>query len=409
MICFELPERIRAARAMVHNLAVHNVRPLSRKYDDEKAGKPWDFINMMFQLSKGMGVGGVAGGTGSKEGAATRALLGAVLAEEMCWGDAALALCVPGPGLGGAAIAATGTEEQKARFLKRFSESDKPVWGAMAITEPGAGSDTAAITTTARRENDHWVLNGEKIFVTSGKMALEGSDGLVVVWATVDKSKGRAGIKPFVVEAGTPGVKVVKTEKKMGIRASDTAAIIFDNCKIPLTNILGSPEVVDKENSKGFKGVMATFDSTRPLVAAMAVGVSRAALDLLREIVESKEIVVTQGLAPPRQSRLAEEILWMERQVAAARWLTWRACSLIDEGRPNNLEASMAKAKAGLVVTQVTQKVVELLGPPGYSEKYLAEKWMRDAKINDIYEGTGQIQMLITARRILGFSREQLK
>jgi acyl-CoA dehydrogenase len=276
----------------------------------------------------------------------------------------------------------------------------------MAITEPECGSDSAAITTTAHRDGDHWVLNGTKIFCTSGQMAAEKSEGLVVVWATLDKTAGRAGIKPFVVEHNTPGMTVTRIENKLGIRVNDTAAITFEDCRIPLDAILGSPEV--KREGGGFKDVMATFDATRPIVAAMAIGVGRAALDFTRDFLKEQNVPIRYGLSPRRLTAIERDFMEMEVQLKAARLLTWRAAWMMDMGQHNNLEASMAKAKAGLAVTQITQKAVEILGPLGYSRKLLIEKWMRDAKINDIFEGTQQINMLIVARRILDYSRAEL-
>ncbi|WP_287155161.1 acyl-CoA dehydrogenase family protein [Candidatus Solincola tengchongensis] len=416
-IDFELSPRIKATKNMIHMFAESAIRPIARHYDENEHEKPWDLLNM---VQKFMG-GGMAGafGTGGKEEKAEGAepkekkpretnLAGAVTIEEIFWGDAGIALSFPGPGLGGAAVQASGTPEQKEKFLARFS-GDKPVWGAMAITEPEAGSDTANIKTTAVLDGDEWVLNGEKIFVTSGKSALEDSEGFVVVWATVDRSAGRAGIKPFVVEHGTPGMQITKIEDKLGIRCSDTVSISFMDCRIPKENILGSPEVVDKTKTEGFKKVMATFDATRPLVAAMAIGVGRAALDFIKETLKEEGVELRYGINPNRMTSLERDIMQMEADLKAARLLTWRAVWMLDNGLRNDLQASMAKAKAGLAVTRITQKAVELMGPLGYSREYLLEKWMRDSKINDIFEGTGQIQLLVTARRILGFSREQLK
>jgi acyl-CoA dehydrogenase len=299
---------------------------------------------------------------------------------------------------------AAGTPEQKERFLKRFKEG-KPKWGAMAITEPSFGSDSSQVTTTATRDGDHWVINGTKIFCTAGEMAAEKSEGFVVVWATVDKSAGRPGIKPFVVEHNTPGMTVARVENKLGIRASDTAALIFDNCRIPLDALLGSAEV---RKEGGFKDVMATFDATRPIVAAMAIGVGRAALDFVRDFLKEQNVPVRYGLSPRRLTAVERDFMEMEVQLQAARLLTWRAAWMLDTGKRNSLEASMAKAKAGLAVTLITQKAVELLGPLGYSRKVLVEKWMRDAKINDIFEGTQQINMIIIARRILNYSSKEL-
>lgn len=406
MIDFELQPEIVNTRNMIHVLAEQAMRPISREYDEREHEKPWDFLKMMWTASQSASP--VSFGEGrkkEKEGPSSRNLMTAVTIEELSWGDAGLYLAIPNPGLGGAAVSAAGTPEQKQRFLAPFREGE-PKWGAMAITEPGCGSDSAAITTTAVRDGDSWVINGTKIFVTSGLMAAEKSDGFVVVWATVDKSAGRGGIKAFVVEHGAPGMTVTKVEHKMGIRASDTAAIVFEDCRIPADNLLGSAEV--KQTTEGFKGVMATFDATRPAVAASAIGIGRAAVDFVRDVLEKEGIKIRYGISTKKLTTLERDFMDMEANLQAARLLTWRASWMMDQGMRNNLEASMSKAKAGLAVTQVTQKAVELLGPLGYSRKYLLEKWMRDAKINDIFEGTQQINLMIIARRILGYSSKEL-
>ena len=408
MIDYELSPDIAATREQLHMLAEHAMRPIARDYDEREHEKPWDFINMMWQLSQNSGIGpGREKDKSQPRSDVERNLRTVVAVEELSWGDAGLYLAMPGPGLGGAAVMAAGTPEQKERFLSRF-KGEKPVWSAMAITEPGCGSDSAAIQTTAVRDGDHWVLNGTKIFCTSGLMAGDPtkSNGFIVVWATVDRSAGRAGIKSFIVNAGTPGMTVTKCEDKLGIRASDTAELIFEDCRIPLDHILGSPEV--PKTSEGFKGVMATFDATRPIVAASALGVGRAALDFVREELKRQGIPIRYGTAPHKLTVIERDFMDMEANLQAARLLTWRAAWMMDRGQKNNLEASMAKAKAGLVVTQVTQKAVEMLGPLGYSRDLMLEKWMRDAKINDIFEGTQQINMMIIARRILGYSSKEL-
>ena len=408
MIDFTLSPEIANTQQMIHLVADSTMRPISREYDEHEHEKPMEWLTMMWNGSKNM----ISFGESEKKSTkgdrkpSERTLRAAVLIEELSWGDAGLDLSIPNSGLGGAAVMAAGTPEQKERFLARFRDGE-PKWGAMAITEPGCGSDSAAITTTAVRDGDHWVLNGTKIFCTSGLMAVEKSEGFVVVWATVDKSAGRAGIKAFVVDHHTPGMTVAKVENKMGIRASDTAMLVFEDCRIPLDNILGSPEV--QQSTEGFKGVMATFDATRPLVAASALGIARAAVDLVRESLPSKKVSPSAITCPRvKLTTIERDFMEMEADLQAARLLTWRAAWMIDQGMRNNLEASMAKAKAGLMVTRVTQKAVELLGPLGYSRKVLLEKWMRDAKINDIFEGTQQINLLIIARRILGYSSREL-
>jgi len=208
------------------------------------------------------------------------------------------------------------------------------------------------------------------------------------------------------VEKDRPGIKVSKLEDKLGIRASDTASVVLEDCRIPYDNILGSPEIKRKG---GFKGVMKTFDATRPSVAAMAIGVARAALDFTKETLEKEGYSFPYDCGRHRLSVVQKDVLDMEANLEVARLLTWRAASMLDTGERNSLEASMAKAKAGRAATLVTQKCVELLGPKGYSCEWLVEKWMRDCKINDIFEGTGQIQMLIIARNILGYGRDMLK
>ena len=407
MIDFSLSPETENTRTMIHMMAESTMRPIAREYDEREHEKPMEWLNMMWNASKGL----ISLGDGEKKPAkgerkpSERQLRTAVLIEELSWGDAGLYLSIPNAGLGGAAVMAAGTAEQRERFLARFRDGE-PKWGAMAITEPGCGSDSAALTTTAVRDGDHWVLNGTKIFCTSGLMAVEKSAGFVVVWATVDKSAGRAGIKAFIVDHHTPGMTVAKVENKLGIRASDTAMLVFEDCRIPLDNLLGSPEV--QQSTEGFKGVMATFDATRPFVAASAIGIGRAAVDFVHEALAKEGITIRYHVPPTKLTTIERDFMEMEANLQAARLLTWRAAWMMDQGMHNSLEASMAKAKAGLAVTQVTQKAVELLGPLGYSRKILLEKWMRDAKINDIFEGTQQINLLIIARRILGYSSREL-
>jgi acyl-CoA dehydrogenase len=406
MISFETPREIEERLAFVRQVAAGVMRDNARRYDEHEHEIPWDFVNLMWEtaLRTGQSFRSGAPRVGDGPSLVSQGLVHVI--EMQSWGDAGIYLCGPGAGLGGAAVEATGTPEQKARFLARYREG-KPKWASMAMTEPHCGSDTAAIRTTAVRDGDHWVLNGEKIFVTSGHKSMVDSDGFMVVWATVDPAAGRAGMKPFVVEAGTPGLKITKLEHKMGIRASDTASAVLENCRIPLTNLLGSPEVADP--SKGFKGAMATFDATRPSVAASALGIARAALELLKEQLAEHGITVRYGTPRHLLSAVERDIVDMEAQLRAGWLLTLKATWLLDHKQPNTVESSMCKVKAGDVVTRTTQKGVELMGPLGYSRRLLFEKWMRDAKINDLFEGTGQINRLVIARRILGYSSKELK
>jgi acyl-CoA dehydrogenase len=416
MIDFETPGVIRRNVDMIKMMAEGMMRPVARHYDEHEHKAPTDYINFTWEFLKQ--AGGFSGGPKKKEESKEDKkkrppitnMLQIHIFEMLAWGDAGMALCTPFAGLGGEAVEAVGTPEQKGRFLKRFTEGE-PKWGAMAITEADAGSDTAAIKCRARLdpETNEWVLNGEKIFVTAGLRAAQESDGFVVVWATVDPSAGRAGIKSFVVEKGTPGMTVTKLEDKLGIRASDTATIVFEDCRIPYDNILGSPEVHDRTKTKGFKGAMQTFDASRPAVAAMAIGVGRAALEFVKAKLEENGVEIPYGLPQHKLTAVQRDVLEMEAQLKAAWLLTLRAVWMADMKMNNPAEASMCKAKAGEAVTWITQKAVELMGPLGYSRELLLEKWMRDAKINDIFEGTGQINKLIVARRILDFRSLQLK
>ncbi len=404
-ISFEMTETTKLAQEHFRAMARDHLRPISRKYDLQEHDLPEEWVDWYWKEGR-------KGGP-TKAGASDGFIQVCVQTEELCWGDAGLYLRTPFAGLGGSAVGATGTKEQKQKFLSVFQGDGHPVWGAMAITEPSAGSDSAAIETTATRDGEEWILNGTKIFCTGGQGASQVEGGFVVVWATVDKSAGRGGIKAFVVPAGTAGMTLVGLENKLGIRASDTATLQFDDCRVPMGNLLGSAEVKKKgdkpSGDKGFKGAMATFDASRPIVAAMAVGVGRAALDYVLEELERQGLSPRYDSPPSEQTALERDVIEMEADLQAARLLTWRAAAMMNRGKPNSLEASMAKAKAGLAVTLITQKAVELLGPLGYSKQLLVEKWMRDAKINDIYEGTQQINQLIVARRILDYPSSMLR
>ena len=418
MISFEMPERIKNELQMAEMVARQVMRPNSRKYDVHEHERPVEYINVMWQVlreqnrrrfEKQMQQNG-NGDRPQREGPNWSIVRLIAMVEMLSWGDAGMYLCTPDPLLGGAAIEAVATPEQKVRFLKKFGEGE-PKWGAMAITEPGAGSDNSAMRTTAvlDEETNEWVINGEKIFITNGKLALEESDGVCVVWATVDPQAGRGGIKSFVVERGTPVVSIAKQEHKLGIRVSDTVSLAFENARVPYDNILGSPEVQEEKTTKGFKGAMKTFDASRPAVAASAVGVARAALELAQEKLADEGVTVDYTKAAHEMSAVERDLIEMEARQKAAWLLTLKSVVEMAHGQSNRLSASMAKARAGETATYVTQKAVELLGPLGYTHEFLAEKWMRDAKINDIYEGTKQINQLIVARSILGYTRRELK
>ena len=394
------PKKYKLMVQQAREVALHVLRPISRKYDKAEHSYPKE-LDMIASLIDGMneGVEGLNAGAavgkrgadiqGNKNGVNMSTALGII---EMCYGDTGLLLSMPRQGLGNSAIAAVANDSQLERF--------KGMWAAMAITEPDCGSDSAAIRTTAIKDGTDYILNGEKIFVTSGQRA-----DSIVVWATLDPKLGRAAIKSFVVPKGTPGMKIERLEHKLGIKASDTAAISFINCRVPAENLLGNPDI---DIAKGFAGVMETFDNTRPLVAAMAVGCAQASLERIKEIFKDQ---LDQNYATPylQTSYLAAQIYRMEAEWEAARLLTLKAAWMADNKKPNSKEASIAKAKAGRIGNEITLKCVELAGSVGYGEDELLEKWARDSKILDIFEGTQQIQQLIIARRELGKTSSELK
>jgi acyl-CoA dehydrogenase len=405
-INLELPKKFALVVNQAHQVATEVFRPISRKYDTSNNGGEHEYpkeLDMLASVIDGMNEGG-EGGTGARgvrrdasddesgnrNGTNMRSVLSVM---EACWGDVALVLSMPRQGLGDAAIASVADDEQMARFGQ--------LWASMAITEPGFGSDSSAVSTTAVRDGDHYVLNGEKIYVTAGQRS-----NAVVVWASLDKSKGRAAIKPFVVQKGTPGLVVERVEDKLGIRASDTATLRFTDCRVPAANLLGAPEI---SADQGFAGVMQTFDNTRPMVAGMAVGCARAALDETEDLLRSAGVEVDYDRPAQVQTAAAAQYLQMEADWEAAYLLTLEATWMADNHQPNSLQASMAKAKAGRTAVDITLRCVELAGALGYSEHSLLEKWARDSKILDIFEGTQQIQQLIVARRLLGLSSGELK
>ncbi|HEX4106612.1 MAG TPA: acyl-CoA dehydrogenase family protein [Solirubrobacteraceae bacterium] len=407
MIDLEIPKKLRPLVGQAHQVATEVLRPISRRYDRDEHTYPRE-LDMLAAVIDGMQASGASAGAGAagvrrssedgngseprgtRNGTNMASVLGVM---ETSWGDVGLLLSMPRQGLGNSAIASVGSDEQLERYGGR--------WAAMAITEPEAGSDSAAIRTTAVLDGDEYVLNGEKIYVTSGERA-----ELVVVWATLDRSVGRAAIKSFVVERSNPGLILERVEHKLGIRASDTAALRLQDCRVPREALLGSPDI---DTKRGFGGVMQTFDNTRPLVAAMAVGVARACLEFTREQLAAAGVEVDYARPALTQPAAASRFLTLEADWEAARLLTLQAAWMADNGRPNSLQASMAKAKAGRAGVDIALGCVELCGSVGYGEGELLEKWARDAKILDIFEGTQQIQLLIIARLLLGLTSTQLK
>ncbi len=403
-------------REAIRGLAKNVIRPQALAWDRE-GGVPEDFLRNMM-LASSMGARGMMGGLGpdaddggkedgrgkesskessektdKKRGGAN--LFGVLGAEELSWGDPGLLLCLPGPGLGGPPVRASGTPEQKKRFFSifRFDDETPLRWGAYGLTEPAAGSDVAGIRTTCRKDGAHWVLNGRKCYITNGARA-----SWTVIFATVDAGLGRAGHRAFVVEKGTPGFGVGRIEDKMGLRASETAELVLEDCRVPEENLLGGEaRYVSKE---GFMTAMKTFDNTRPLVAAMALGIGRAAYEYTCDFVK-EHYVLSRPI--PRYSAIAERLARIGRSLEAARTLTWRAAWMADAGEPNAKEASMSKAMAGQAAIRACIEAIEICGAEGSIAKdhQLLEKWFRDIKVYDIFEGTGQIQRIVISKRLI--------
>jgi acyl-CoA dehydrogenase len=397
---FTLDKRQTELRDAIRNLAKHVIRPQALMWDREKA-IPEDFLRNMAQMATSFGSNAMRAGLGSesdkaqekKQGAGSN--LGSVIgSEELAWGDPALLLCLPGPGLGGPPVRATGTQEQKERFFSVFKDLDGPLkWGAYGLTEPAAGSDVAGIRSTCRKDGKHWVINGRKCFITNGARA-----SWTVIFATIDPSLGRAGHRAFVVEKGTPGFAVGRIEDKMGLRASETAELVLEDCRVPEENLLGGEEkYVTKE---GFMTAMKTFDNTRPLVAAMACGIGRAAYEYAVDFVK-EHYVLSRPI--PRYAAMTERLAKVGRSLEAARTLTWRAAWMADQGIANAKEASMCKAMAGQAAIRACIEAIEICGAEGSiaQDHQLLEKWFRDIKVYDIFEGTGQIQRIVISKRLI--------
>jgi acyl-CoA dehydrogenase len=404
MIDFTPSKKQKELKEGIHGLGQYVIRPMSLEMD-RKHEVPESFLRNFIQMSSSFrgSVGHFAGGSGSEDKPRDPSRVSetnrtaAIGAEELAWADASLLLSLPGAGLGGPPVRATGTPEQKKRFLGMFDDmltGGSLKWAAYGLTEPGAGSDVAGIRSSCRKEGKHWVLNGRKCYITNGGRAI-----WTVIFATVDPSLGRAGHRAFVVEKGTPGFEVGKIEEKMGLRANETAELVLEDCRVPEENLLGGEEAyVSKEG--GFMTAMKTFDNTRPLVGAMAVGIGRAAYEYARDFVKDNYVL---GRPIPRYAAIAERLARMGRRLDAARMLVWRATTMADLGQPNAKEASMAKAAAGQAAIAACIDAIEICGAHGTlaTDHALLEKWFRDIKVYDIFEGTGNIQRVVISKRLM--------
>ncbi len=389
-------EQQEQVRGFLHQFARNVLRPLALEVDRTKA-YPEDLLARLSLLRAGIPGGGAdapeefTGDTAKKRSGTRQSSRYTMIgSEELAWGEASILLNLPGPGLGGPPVLFMGTPEQKQRFFAVFKTPGLH-WGAYGLTEPGAGSDVSGIRTSCRRDGDHWILNGRKCFITNGARA-----DWVVIFATVDPALGRAGHRAFVVEKGTPGFSVGKIEEKMGLRASETAELVLEDCRVPHENLLGGDE--HYRGNEGFMGAMRTFDASRPTIGAMAVGIGRAAYEYTRDFVREHYVL---GRALPRYVQIATMLADDARLIDAARLMCWRAAWMADEGLPNAKEASMAKAYAARAAMKVCSDAISILGAHGLERHQLVEKWYRDIKVFDIFEGTAQIQRVVISKRIL--------
>ena len=389
---FALDEDLRKRIEQLSQLGRLQIRPLGLEADRLGRPTPPDhpFFERLIRLGQGRTRWSPDSKSGSERGVEPRmgtSLVGLCSIEEISFWDRGVAASFPGPGLGDPPILSMGTLEQKRRFLGPFVDPDRPRWGSFAMTEPGAGSDVAGIQATARKDGRHWVLNGAKSFAANASRA-----DWIVVFATVDRSLGRDGHRAFVVERGTPGLGGFVVERKMGLKAYESTSFTLEDCRVSEDNLLGGE--AHYAGRAGFRGAMKSFNATRPMVAVMAVGIGRAALD------EALSFSREHGLLD--DPRVRDRLERIRRRLRVARLLCWRAAWLADRERPNVLEASMSKAVAPAVALEAASLGMEILGGVGARGDHLIEKLFRDVKAMDIVEGTGQIQRVIMARRLIG-------
>ena len=368
------------------------IRPAARKHDEEES-IPWEVIREARQQGFGT-LEAIQRSAGDGEGQ-----MQVISAEEFHWGCAGIALAISGSGLAAAGIASSGTPEQIARWVPEcFGDAEEVKLGAYAVTEPQAGSDVKSLKTTARRDGEEWVLNGTKVFITNGGIA-----DVHVVVATVDPALGTRGQASFVVAKDTPGLSQGKKESKLGIRASHTAEIILDECRIPVENLLGGEEKLERKLQRGREGkkssgadALATFEVTRPLVGASALGIAQAAYEFTLEFLDGR----SEGGTPLLQTqRIQQTLADVATEIEAARLLVQRAAWMGRNGIPmRGGQGSMSKLKAGDVTMWATTTLMDLVGPDAWSPELPLEKFFRDAKIYQLFEGTAEIQRMVISR-----------
>ena len=376
-------------RKLAHEFAVNEMRPVAAEYD-EKEETPW----AVMQKAHDLGLDAASGFPEEYGGGGLDLMTSMILSEALSWGDAGIGVSINASGLAGAGILAMGTEEQKKKYIGMLCDPKTLRIGAMGLTEPNSGSDSMALETTATKVEGGYVLNGTKQFCTNGGIA-----DIQVAFATTDKGAGAGGIAGFVIEKDTPGMRQGRKEKKLGVRASHTAQVIFEDCFVPEEARLG----YDKEGNAtgpGAIGALLMLEATRPMVAAGAVGIARAAFEFARDYSLER---VAFGKPIARHEAIAFKLADMATEIDAAWLLTLRSAWMAQNGIPfARGEGSMAKLMAGDVAMRVTTDAVQVLGGYGYIKEYPVERFMRDAKIYQIWEGTAEIQRLVISRLILG-------
>jgi acyl-CoA dehydrogenase len=392
---FQLTEDHLTARKWAHEFAEKEIRPVAPEYD-ESEDFPWPVVKKAAEI----GLYSTEFWTDMVAGDATGLILPIVM-EETCWGCAGISLGIFGTGLPLAALAYAASPEQLLEWApKMFGTPEDPKIAAFAVTESEAGSDVSALRTTAKQDGDEWVLNGRKVFITNGGIA-----DVHVVVATVDPELGHRGQAAFIIGPENPGLSQGKKEKKLGIRASHTAEVVLDDCRVPLENVAGGMDRLEAklERARSKNGTrqhhaLKTFEMTRPSVAAQALGIAQAALEFSVDYAKERK---TFGKPILEHQGIAFKLADMAMEVEASRLLTWRAAWMAKNGVEfQHAEGSMSKLKASEVAVSVTEQAVQILGGYGYIKDFPVEKWYRDAKIYTIFEGTSEIQRLVISRAL---------
>jgi acyl-CoA dehydrogenase len=383
MIGFELTQEQSDLKNLVHEFARDVIRPAAPQYDESEE-TPWPIMQQAHELGLDTYAYPEQYGGGGVSDLVTQMLV----TEELSWGCAGIAIAISASSLCATAIDQCGTPEQKDKYMPLFCDSSAVVLGAMGLTESEAGSDVSALRTSAKRVEGGYLLNGAKRFITNGGIA-----DVHVIFATTDPAAGWSGIQAFVVDKGNPGLTAGKKERKMGVRASHTGEVILQDCFVPTENLLGG------EGGRGGIGVLKTLERTRPGVGAGALGIARAAHEYALEYALQRK---TFGKPIAGHQAIAFKLADMATEVEAARLLIWKAAWTANQNQPFARAASMAKLKAGDVAMSVTNEAIQILGGYGYIRDFPVEKWHRDAKIYQIWEGTAEIQRLVIARELTG-------